>query len=180
MPAIFQTLIPTHAYDQVAIFDDDFIQLFPGARAIKAIVKEQSKVMEHPLEDGATITDHRVILPIEIELSFILKPEDYQDTYNQIKQYYLDATLLNVQTKSGVYQNQLIQAMPHEENPDQYNTLVLAINTKEVLFALTEFEYSAADPLQSSTVNRGAQQGTTVNTNTSYGAQLFDNIRGAA
>jgi hypothetical protein len=160
MPAIFQTLIPTHAYDQVAIFDDDFIQLFPGARAIKAIVKEQSKVMEHPLEDGATITDHRVILPIEIELSFILKPEDYQDTYNQIKQYYLDATLLNVQTKSGVYQNQLIQAMP--------------------LFALTEFEYSAADPLQSSTVNRGAQQGTTVNTNTSYGAQLLDNIRGAA
>ncbi len=28
--------------------------------------------MEHPVESGIIITDHRIILPVEIELSLIL------------------------------------------------------------------------------------------------------------
>jgi len=179
MANIFQTLIPTHAFDQVAIFDQDFNQLFIGARAIKAVINEQAKVMEHPLESGATITDHRVIMPIEIELSFILNRENYQDTYRQIRQYYYAADLLIVQTRSGVYENQLIASMPHEENPDQYNTLTMAVTLKEAQFALTEFDFAPRDVLQSTTNNRGAQQGTEVNAPLrSYSAQLFD--KGAA
>lgn len=158
MANILETLLPTHAYDQVAVFNQDFEQVFPRGRAIKAIIKEEAKVMEHPLENGATIVDHRIILPVECELTMMLQAADYQDTYRQIKQLYLNAELLIVQTKSSVYYNQLISSMPHEENPDVYDALTLELGLKEAQFATTKFDYVPANPKQSSVVSRGNQQ----------------------
>lgn len=158
MPNILETLLPTHAFDQVSIFNQNFEQVFPRARPIKAIIKEEAKVMEHPLETGATIVDHRIILPVECEITMMLQAADYQDTYRQIKQLYLNAELLIVQTKSSVYYNQLIASMPHEENPEQYDALTLELGLKEAQFATTQFNYSPSNPKQSTTVNRGTQQ----------------------
>jgi hypothetical protein len=180
MPNILETLLPSAAYDQVQVLDQNFNQVFPLARAIKAVVKEEAKVMEHPLETGATITDHRIILPVEIELSFILPPSSYQDTYRQIRQFYLSATLLIVQTKSGVYYNQLISSMPHEENPDQYDALALALTLKQAQFATTKVDYSPKNVNQSSEVNRGAQQAMNVAgnaANESLFASLFKYLK---
>jgi hypothetical protein len=177
MPNIFETLLPSSAFDQVQVLDQNFNQVFPLARAIKAVVKEEARVMEHPLESGATITDHRVILPVEIELSFILLPGSYQDTYRQIRQFYLNATLLIVQTKSGAYYNQLISSMPHEENPDQYNALSLALTLKEAQFALTAVAYTPKNTKQSSEVNRGAQQGTTLPASSANSSAIIDALK---
>lgn len=155
---IFDTLLLTTPYDKVAVFDQDFNQVFPDARSIKAVVKEEAKVMQHPLETGATTTDHRIILPVEIELSVVLQSPNYQDTYNQIRQLYLNATLLIVQTRSGIYYNQLISSMPHEENPDMYDALTVALTLTETQFATTTYDFSPKNVNQSSTIDRGNQQ----------------------
>ena len=172
-------LLPTKAYDLVAVFDQDFNRVFPNAKAIKAVVKEEAKVMEHPLENGATIVDHRIILPVEIELSVILQFADYQDTYNQIKQFYLNGTLLVVQTKSGVYHNQLIAAMPHEENPDMFDALAIALKLQQAQFATTTNSFANKNPSQASTVNRGNQQPkTTPPLDPTYLESIANNVRG--
>jgi Dit-like tail protein len=147
--------IPTASMDVVGIYNQDYIQVFPGARPIKATVKPDSKLMEQPLETGATIVDHRIILPIEIELSMILRPSEYRDTIANIKQLWLNATLLIVQTRSGVYPNQVIQSLPHEEDPDYYDTLVVALKLKEVQFVTAKYEPVPRNPGNKSTVNRG-------------------------
>src|SRR5271168_940975 len=136
---IISTLIPSYASDLVAIFDQDFNQLFIQARAIKAEVKEQSKLMQHPIETGAIITDHRIVMPIEIELSLLLVSSDYAGIYKQIKQYYTNGTLLVVQTKTGIYQNQLIEALPHEESPEIYSGITIALSLKEVIFVTAQY-----------------------------------------
>lgn len=155
---IINTLLPTFAFDSVAVFSQDFTQLFKNARPIKAVIKEQAKVMEHPVENGATITDHRIILPIEIELSLILSSDDYQSVYANIRQYYLNATLLTIQTRSGVYQNQLISSLPHEEDPSQYNVLTIALSLKEVIFVSAEYTTLPKKSANTSTVKTGEQQ----------------------
>lgn len=159
---ILNTLIPTFAVDYVAVFDQNFNQLFRNARAIKAVVKETAKVMEHPIETGAIITDHRIILPVEIDLSLILASEDYQNVYQSIKQFYLNSTLLIVQTRSGIYQNQLISGLPHEEDPEKFNALTIALSLKEVIIVSAQFNITPKKPTNSNTVNRGTQQGTPV------------------
>jgi len=157
---ILDTLLPQYASDYVAVFNQDFDQVFPRARAIKATVKEEAKVMEHPVESGAIISDHRIILPVEIELSLILASIDYQDTYRVIRQYYLNATLLVVQTRAGVYENQLISSMPHEEDPDLYNAITVALKLKQVQFVTAKYGVVPKKASNSSTVKRGVQNGT--------------------
>ena len=156
------TLLPSFAVDYVAIFDQDYNQLFRSARAIKAVVKEQSKVMEHPVESGAIITDHRIIMPVEINLSLILASEDYQSVYKAIRQYYLNATLLIIQTRAGIYENQLIAAIPHEEDPTMFDALTIALSLKQVFFVTAQFGVVPKRPSNTTTVNRGVQQGTPV------------------
>jgi len=156
---IINTLLLGSRIDTVAVFDENYNQLFREARAIKAVVKEQSKVMEHPVESGAIITDHRIILPTEIDLSLVLSSADYQDVYKEIRQYYLNATELIVQTRSGVYENQLIAALPHEEDPTMYDAITLALSLKEVITVTAKFAVVPRNPARSSTTNRGTQQG---------------------
>lgn len=151
-------LLPSAAVDYVAIFDQNFTQLFREARALKAVVKEQAKVMEHPVESGAIITDHRIILPVEIELSLILASADYQSVYKAIRQYYLNATLLVIQTRAGVYENQLISALPHEEDPTMFDALAIALSLKQVQFVQAQFGVIPKAPANKAVVNRGVQR----------------------
>ena len=160
---VVASFIPSFGSDQVAIFGQDYQQLFQNARALKATVKEEAKLMEHPVESGATIVDHRIILPVEIELALILTADDYQNTYNQIRDYYYNGTLLTIQTKSGIYQNQLIQSMPHEEDPSQYDVLTLILSTKQVIFVTAQYGTTPKNAANTNTVDRGTQQGATAN-----------------
>lgn len=160
---IARQIFPSTAADTVGVFTQDFKQVFPLARPIKAVVKEEAKLMEHPLETGATTTDHRIIRPVEIEISLIIDSQAYLGIYEQIKQLYRNATLLVVQTKSGVYANQLIAALPHEENPDTFDVLTMAISFKEVQFASTKSVAAnnvktVKNARNSDTVDRGTQQ----------------------
>jgi hypothetical protein len=174
MATIFDTLISFPAVDVVAVYDQSFNQLFKRARAIKAVVKETAKVMEHPVETGAIITDHRIILPIEIELSFILQSSDYLNIYQSIKQYYLNSTLLTIQTRTGTYQNQLISSMPHEESPEQYDAIALALNLKQVQFVTPQYSIKPKTPRDSTTTDRGTlQPNTPTASQSSFAADIF-------
>ena len=161
--SIIDTLLPSAAYDTVAVFTQEFEQIFRDARPIKAVVKEQAKVMEHPLETGAVITDHRVILPVEIELSMLLSPRNYQDTYKAIRSYYESSTLLVIQTKTGIYENQLISGMPHEETTEQYDAISLTLTLRQALFVLPVGGITPAVPSDTTTVDRGQQGISSVN-----------------
>jgi hypothetical protein len=147
------------ATDVVCVLDATLAQVFQAARPIKATVKEESKAMEHPLETGATITDHRVILPVEIELSMVLTAEDYRGTYRQIRDLFAKGELLTVQTRTDSYRNMTITAMPHEETADAYDAINLGLTLKEVLYVAAQFsDLQVSKPADSRTVQRGEQQ----------------------
>lgn len=156
--------IPTGSTDVVAIFDQNFRPLFATARPIKATVKEDSKLMEHPLETGATIIDHTIILPYEIELSLILKRGEYRDVYERIRQSFLNRDIVLVQTKTALYDNMIIQSMPHEEEPELFDTIALALKLRHVQIVQAQFAKlpprAVRNPSNASTVDRGQQQPT--------------------
>lgn len=165
--------------DVVGVFDQtSFQQLFSDARPVRASIRETSKVMDHPVETGVTLSDHHVINPKEIELSMILSSEFYSSTYQQLRGAFLNATLLSIQTKAGVYPNMIIQAIPHEEDPDMFTAIPIALKLREVIFiapsaitqiqnnvtvasspstAATPTNYAPADPVNNNTVSRGLQ-----------------------
>lgn len=165
--ALIDTLLPSFAVDYVAIYDSEFRQIFNKARPLRATIRESSKVMEHPVENGSVISDHRIVLPIEIELALTLTTRDYEDTYYSIKQYYLDSSLLNIQTRSDLYRSMVIESMPHEENPEQYDTITIILTLKQVLFTEPRYSVVPRNASAQTTVDKGVQQTKPVSQSTS-------------
>lgn len=154
-------MIPTAAQDVVAVLDSNFRQVFSKARAIKASVLRGSKTMEHPLETGATIADHRIILPIGVELSLILASEDYRAVYQQVRDLFLRGELLTVQTRVDSFQDMLLEKIPHEETTEIFDGIALAMTLKEAKFVQPQFSaLKVAQPKDSTTRDRGQQQPT--------------------
>ena len=163
--------------DSVGVFQN-YEPVFKQAKPMDISVKEDSKVMEHPLENGSTIIDHRIILPIVIDIVFILPVGYYYTIYETMKQFFLNGTLLSVQTRSSTYTNMFIKSMPHKENAEMYDRISMSVRFEEVQFApeIQSQVVSPTEPANSDTVDRGVQQPTPVSENPegSVNSGLFD------
>lgn len=155
-----QSALAVPAAQDVVCVLQEFTQVFRDARPMKASVKEEAKLMEHPLENGAVVTDHMVVQPVEIELAMTLTPETYRETYKEIKTLFLAGAILTVQTRAESYANQIIQALPHDEAPEVFDTITLTLKLKEVTIVQAAFEavYKAKSPKQGGTEERGEVQ----------------------
>lgn len=159
-----QSVLSLFGVDVVGIYDNDtFDQLFSTARPIKANISRIAKIMEHPIETGSVVQDFMIIQPVEIELSLMLASDgEYQAVYQAIKGYFLTGTQVSIQTKADVFPNMLIQAMPHEETGDMFDTIPLALKLRQVQQVLVQYQAlnskQVAQPADQSTINAGAQQ----------------------
>jgi hypothetical protein len=153
-------------FDVVGIYDSQSLrQLFERARPLKAMVVETSKIMDQPVETGVIISDHHIINPKIIDLPLLIQNEFYTSTYQQIRDAFINATLLTVQTKAGVFPNMIIADMPHQEDPDMFDVITMALRLKEVLFVAPSSiaqptppaNYAPAAPADTNTIARGLQ-----------------------
>ncbi len=150
--------------DAIGIFDSNTLeQIFADARPLKAEMKETAQVMNHPTETGTILSDNRIINPIEINFSMIIKVNNFNDVYNQIKQAFVASTSLIVQTHTGVYPNMIIADMPHSEQPDMYDAIAMTLHLKEILYVSPNVvsqpanpaNFSPANPVNSNVVQAG-------------------------
>jgi hypothetical protein len=160
---LVNSLLSFFGVDVVGVFDNDtFEQLFITARPMKANVTRQQKIMDHPIESGAIVSDFAIILPVEIELSMLLTGQQYTAMYQEISTYFNTQQLVSIQTKATVFPNMMIQAMPHEETPEMFDVLPLALKFREVQMVTVQYQAlpptAVQTPTDTSTVQRGTQQ----------------------
>lgn len=167
IPDFVQNLLPSGKRDFVLILDDQYFHVLQEAKIVDVRVKPNARNMEHPVEDGSIITDHRILLPVEIDLTVILNDANYADTYASILQYYLDGTLLVVQTKVSVYENMIITEIPHSESSDMLDAIPMIISFKQVQLVSAQYNINPKKQANTNTVQKGTQQGTTANSDQS-------------
>lgn len=149
-------------------------QVFAGARPMTANVYEVASALEHPLEDGATIIDHLVFQPVEIEMPLMVTGDAAADVYDEIRQLFRAGVLLTVQAKARTYDSMLIIAVPHDERPEEFDALTIGLQLREAVFVASTYGGAVvvapapapAAPAtrqpaaRTSTTRRGAQQTT--------------------
>jgi hypothetical protein len=145
----------------VGIFDASFNHILQGVNIIKASVNESAKIFDHPIETGSTVNDHKIINPVEIEFSCVLKGAQYKNVYQEIKQIFQSSQLLTIQTRTGSYANMALEKMPHEEEGGMASSIMIGLQFKEAFLVKAQFGVFALSdvksPSQSSTVGRGEQ-----------------------
>ena len=156
--------VNTSTQDLVAILEDGSLtQVFAAANPMRVGVREAAKLTQFPVEDGTTRSDHLVRLPIEITVDFLLT-DDTRNAFAELRAAFQQRTLLAIQTKVAVYFSMLITSIPHDETPDNGDSITVPITLQE--WITVEPEYGALPPTkvankaQSSTVTRGQQQTT--------------------
>ncbi len=150
-------LTPTAAIDVVGIFDINFNQLFADGSPIKATIKDEATFFKHPLESSAVRTDHIIFNPVQIQLAVMLTGEEYRNVYQQIKTAYRGQTQLIVQTKTDTYENMYIQSIPHDEDPDLFDAVIMALTLQETQISVSRFDFIPESLANRDTVNRGQQ-----------------------
>jgi len=155
--SLISAYFPSFTNDVLGVYNKDFNQVFRNARAIKAYIKPNSKVMDHPIEDGSVISDHSIFNPIEIELLLILSDSDYRDVYEEIENIYENRELVTVKTFASSYENQVIYDISHEESKDLFDALSMTMKLRQVLFVKPQFSTAPKNPKNSRTVDRGTQ-----------------------
>lgn len=151
--------------DVVGIFDENFRQLVQTARPMRASISPSARLMTHPREDGAQVADHRIIEPLEMEVTAILTGAEYRSTYQQLQALFRQSRTVTVQTRAAVYSNMVLVGLPHDEEGDAPDSFVVVLRFVEVLTVVAQFQALPPRAVQrvddSSASNRGEQSPTT-------------------
>lgn len=96
------------------------------------------KLMDHPLESGAIITDHEVFNPQKASLTVIVDDDDVS-SLAEINEYFHDGTLLTIKAKGEMYPNMVICAKPYKVSSNYFNKTVYTLSFRTVQFAETQY-----------------------------------------
>ena len=145
----------------VALYTDGGQEVLADAAIISCKVNDQSKLMEHPIESGAKISDHKVFEPRSMELTVALTSDGYDTEYAELFDLYRECAILSLQTKVQVYNNLQIASIPHEEKVTTMNRLIFNISLKEAIVVTPQFvasQTSYKKPADKPTAQVGQQQ----------------------
>jgi hypothetical protein len=148
-----QLSVGTAAVDVVAIYDQNFNQLFPNVRPMKAKIDRKADFPKHPLETGAVIGDHRILQPVEIEMPMVFTSETFYDDYQTIVAVFNSNNSLIIQTKVGTFTDMFIEEMPSDETPETIDTVTLIFKFIQVFVVQSKSMAIPKSKTDAATVN---------------------------
>lgn len=138
-----------------------------GAGVImSAEIVENSRLTEHPLENGQVLADNKVILPTEINIQITLQSIDYKDVIAKIRDYKDNRQMLRVETKFAIYKNMQIVSIPCNLNANNVSRITFNVKLREVLI-MSQPAIETSNISDVDTINTGTQTGTTTSFDTS-------------
>lgn len=151
--------------DTVAIFNQETLaQAFGDAVPVKVSSNQAVQYMRNPIETGASIVDHQIILPDVVSITCVVPNFTYRNLVADVINSSRAGTQFTVQTKSRSYSNMVIEEFPIEEDPDKFNAITVTLNFSEVQFDTARIQTlpaaSVTNAMDQSTVDRGEQQST--------------------
>ena len=117
------------------------------------------KLATHPVESGASVSDHYIKNPLELSLALACVGGAYADVYAEILQAFKNRTLIAVQGQVDTYTNLIIESWPHTENADRANGTLVEMQLKEFVKVAAQYgKFTNTAPANRSTTNTGTQQ----------------------
>lgn len=146
------------------------------------------RITEHPVQTGASITDHAYLEPreltIEVGMSDVassIVPSQFTGSWSRSVKAYevlreLQAQRIPVQvlTRLGLYKNMMIESLSVPEDNKTLYGLRASIQLKEILVAETKLVKVSANPQITDSTNKGSPQA--IEVNESIARRWFGNV----
>ena len=124
----------------VSLYNENGQELLTSASIVSCSVNDTSKLMEHPIESGAVVSDYKIFNPVTATLTVALSQMEYSSEFAEVYSIYKSCKFVTLQTKTNVYQNLQILSLQHEANSQNVNRPSLVIQFKEALTVEAQFD----------------------------------------
>ena len=144
---------------------------------LSCVVTEDSNLMEHPVESGFKITDNKVFNPVEIDIRLCMPTYYYDGIYKELRYLYEQSPKLKIKTQSKYYTNMVLQGMPHEEKPENFDRIVFDLHFKQVPVVYPQYIKLPANQLKNAENSDTQKLGTNVTNSQKRSSILADGIK---
>lgn len=152
----------------IQFFDNNTKEvIFKSTNITNLDAKLNKQAIKYQVEDGTERNNHVIEKAKEIDVSLVLTKVDDKEniaSFQELLDYFSNNKLVTVQTKMNIYNNMLIESMPHTESKDIFYGC--AINMHLIEWREVKPEYGelkqeqVKDDKHSDTQKTGRQQGT--------------------
>ena len=157
----------------IQFFDNDTKEvIFKSSNITSLDAKLNKQATKYQVEDGTERNNHIIEKAKEIDVSLVLTKADEKEniaSFQELLDYFNNNKLVTVQTKMNIYNNMLIEAIPHSESKDIFYGCTISMHLTEWREVKPEYgelkQEQVKDNKHSDTQKTGRQQGTEV-TNT--------------
>lgn len=121
-----------------ALFDEEGNQLFETIVILEMSTSPSNTFAEHTLEDGTVVSDNKIKNQTRINVTAILSPDDFKESYDKIKEADTNNTKFTIQNRVDTFDSMYIEAYPYSESSKIANTIAININFIEQKFAVVK------------------------------------------
>lgn len=126
---------------------------------LSAGVDLQGKLCDHPIESGATVSDHKIRMPIRLKCSLVMPAILQQRVVDQLTEYFNTSDKIVIETPTGIYKNMILETLPVNMTTKNVSRPVFDLVFREVAIVFPDYTGTSTVPVNPSdadTQNTGA------------------------
>lgn len=103
-------------------------------------VKRAANAIRSPVETGYQTFDNKVIMPIEVTMSAIVKAENWQEVWGILQSIYDERSynFYTVYTRGEILRDLMLTEITREETTDKFDAVDLTLHFVQVIYAREE------------------------------------------
>lgn len=106
---------------------------FYHASPMELGIEQNARFCEQPVENGALITEHKVIMPKKVTCTMAMPNFLAGQVINEMQKYYNESKKIIIQCVGGVYMNMIMESMPTRINAQNADRPLYNLSFKEVI-----------------------------------------------
>lgn len=106
---------------------------FFRSSVLRCGVDQRARMCDHPIEEGAMVTDHKVRMPRTVTCQFVCPSFLAGYTIEQMNTYYQNSAKIVIEAPTGVYLNMILESMPANMTPENVSRPIYELRFREVL-----------------------------------------------
>lgn len=124
----------------VSIYEDNQ-EILTDVVLMDVDAQDDAQTMDHPVESGATITDHIIFNPNEVTLRCWMPtiPFLYYRALREIESLYKQSREVTIKIRSDVFQPLIMTGKPVKVGADNLDNIVYELSFKQILKAVSQY-----------------------------------------
>lgn len=113
---------------------------FKASCTISENATDELEITKHPVQDGATISDHAYLKPSSLALKVIFTDEDrpLQETYRLLLELQASKQPFDVVTSKRLYKNMLMKTLAQTTDEETENLLSINFSVEQIIIVQVE------------------------------------------